>query len=770
MYRFLTLIALFCVSLPIGLSVAGCGRNYSAYCANTGFGKKVTDVDTIDLEPKLTGLSLSFGQTGSLNVPQAYGCNHNTVEVAHFLYGSDNKSIADISPTGVICAGTWNRTSGGGITDYTICTPPATSGTALITAQGGGATSNPVTVYVHPPVTNATVNSNGSCLSQNMTSQLDATAYTNGSTTMPFCAPYGNSSNGFNSCSNNPVNGVPDCICNLGHLNYIPQNGGVLKIDQNGVATALFPGTSLIAASISGVSFNAGYFATCSPQKITLSVPPGDVNSAGIVTVTGTTPVQVTETVIDTNGNPITGLNLNFTSTNPQQIAVSSIGSVSTSFPGVAQINAVCEPPTCNPAPINKIGQYGGTGLPVTSSNTLTFQSPGLSGTLLWLASPYSPFFTHFDLSLSNLSTPVKMPYTPNSMVLDPATLNLYFGSYRELMVYNASGNTLSREDTTVPGVVLGVSPQGTTVVICDQVRQLIYLYSPAGGIQSTIGGLATKVAFSADSATVYLTGPDSLYVHNVTTGWSTYTIPTAQKVPATCPLDNSGTMPYCAPDVTTTNPHVGAFLSGNSTTARSYCYDGSANPPYFPATTDVDPATDRLTATANGKHVIGASATPATLTDIFTALPVGACPNNTPVQLGTNVVQAALPGMPAAIDQVVTSYDSSLAFITYSASTTALAGGAPGAILPAYMPSTNPGTPGTIAPVTLTGGATAPLAGVFSPDNSQFFVGTAGDDLVHVIDVKSLTDTSTINPSLPDANGNPVPAVFLAARPRKVG
>src|SRR5450432_662417 len=182
MYRFLTLVALLLMSIPVGLSVSGCGYNVTNYCQNAGFGKHTKDVESIDLEPKLTGISLSFGQTTLAAGATGFNCNHDQVNIPNLTYGSDNRSIADLSPTGTICAGTWNKTSGGGIADYTICTPPAASGTANLTAQGGGATSNTVTVFVHPPIASATLdNAGGSCLSQNDTIQLDETAYISGS-------------------------------------------------------------------------------------------------------------------------------------------------------------------------------------------------------------------------------------------------------------------------------------------------------------------------------------------------------------------------------------------------------------------------------------------------------------------------------------------------------------------------------------------------------------------------------------------------------------
>ncbi|MEO6829771.1 MAG: hypothetical protein ABI164_08155, partial [Acidobacteriaceae bacterium] len=73
---------------------------------------------------------------------------------------------------------------------------------------------------------------------------------------------------------------------------------------------------------------------------------------------------------------------------------------------------------------------------------------------------------------------------------------------------------------------------------------------------------------------------------------------------------------------------------------------------------------------------------------------------------------------------------------------------------------------------------------GTFSPDTSYFYVSTSGDDLVHYIhtaNINALSDTQQVNPGLTcgttttaPANpflactlGQPVPALFLASRPR---
>ncbi len=161
MRRYLTLIFLLCLAIPAGISISGCYRNPAGnYCNGLGYGLKDTDVYSIDLEPRTTGLSIAFGQTRQIGAPSAKTCKGSAASVSTYSYGTTNNQLVDISPSGNICAGTWNRNSGGGIADYTICNfpkpLPSTGGlpygTAFVTASADSVTSNPVEVYVHAQV------------------------------------------------------------------------------------------------------------------------------------------------------------------------------------------------------------------------------------------------------------------------------------------------------------------------------------------------------------------------------------------------------------------------------------------------------------------------------------------------------------------------------------------------------------------------------------------------------------------------------------------
>ncbi len=804
MKQFVLLSVLLVFSLPVGFSIAGCaGTNPNNYCNKTGYGYglKTNQVAAISLPGNTTGISLAFGQTGQLQSPSATNCNGGAESVSSYTYGTTNLNLVDVSATGALCGGTWNRHSPGGIPDFTICTAPTPAaiaagcaGTSLttcevqMTASADGVTSNAVPVWVHPSVTtiqlsvaNPTTGAPGyqGCLSQNQTSQLDATAFVSTSATVPFCAPAGNAF------------GVPECSVNLGHFSYTPVSAAIASIDQYGVATAHQPGSTAVTAAIANVSSTAGNLYTCPPASISLQIPSTipSTDNGTVGTVTPGTNVPLTTTILDTQGNQITGLLLDYSSTAPLEIAVSSGGAVSTTFPQTAAITAVCNPPSCNPSLITQIGQLG-NGLPI-ASNSVRLTSTGRTSTYLWMSSPQSDFFEAVDLTTGTIGSPIKLPYIPNSMILDPAGTNLYFGNYRELMIYTAGTNALSKEDTSVPGVVLAVSPDSSTVVIGDQVRQVIYVYTVSSGAHTTIGGLATRAQFSPDGKTLYVTGPNALYIRNTFTGWSVYpNLPT--QTGAGCNLNNNDYTstttpftPFCSPDVAVTIPSEGAFLTGpNLSSAYTFCPNTTATPNvYYPgalAPGTVLPATDHITATTDRVHILGAN--PTTLSDIYLGTadtpgvpvqnvpgaPTGTCLRPDPSTSAglffqtTALPAQTLPVTAASIDQVIASPDSSIAFVTYTAPT-----GTASPLLPAYTISSTFGEAGTLSTVKLSGTATAPLAGVFSPDNTIFFVGTAGDNLVHFISVPTLTETQTINPGLVDPNGNPVPVQFLATKPR---
>ena len=233
-------------------------------------------------------------------------------------------------------------------------------------------------------------------------------------------------------------------------------------------------------------------------------------------------------------------------------------------------------------------------------------------------------------------------------------------------------------------------------------------------------------------------------------------------------------------------------------------------------------PETSVLGATSDGEHMLGAALNGGSITldDIGLSIPPNAttlalCPESTtgtaPNQVETMSPLNTNPTTPApvnlggvnnasAVNQIVTgaaptssstTTAAPIAFVTYTPNSPTAAG-----TLPYYLPqplssgvasqgpanyvtfcqdvlpkpTCSSGVPATPAP-------TAPLFGAFSPDDTIFFVSTAGDNLIHFITIPTNvntttaapTDTQQINPALPactpvSAGGNDAGCLYPAA------
>ena len=376
MRRFLTLVILLCLAIPAGISITGCTRNPAGkYCYGLAYGTLDTAVASIILQPQSTGISLAFGQTQQASQPSALTCTGSgaTVNANQYTYGTTNNKLVDISPTGNICAGTWNRNTGGGIPDYTYCNfpnpLPSTNGLpygwAYITASAESVDSNPVQVFVHAQVSAVQLVGPPQCTSQTQTANLDAQAcYSSNGQQYLLCAPTSITSAASPSLACPVAPGqtlatIPSCTNAIGFFNFSVGNATVATINTNSnQITAVAPGTTAINASIAGSGSSAGYFSTCPPQSISVAL----ANGATTGTITQGVQQNLTTQVYDTNVNqcgplgcPLTGLTLDYQSTNPIDINVSSSGAVSARYPGVASVYAICQPALCNPSPINEI-------------------------------------------------------------------------------------------------------------------------------------------------------------------------------------------------------------------------------------------------------------------------------------------------------------------------------------------------------------------------------------------------------------------------------
>ncbi len=895
MRQFLTLVCLLGLAIPAGISISGCARNPQGnYCNGLGYGLKTDQIASVTLQPQTGGLSLAYGQTTQILAPQAFSCKDNVVAIppGQLSWGTTNNQLADISPNGQICAGTWNRNTGGGIADYTYCyfpSPlPSSNGlpyaAAYLTATAGSVTSNPVPIYIHAPVTAISLvatclPSSGNCasttpstsvptqcFSQNQEAQLDALGYydNNGTQTLlcqpaatdnvtgfsinagivTFTTPANNfipgenvtfsglslaalnsgtytvlptgiSSTQFqvaavisNQTSNNETGSAtttvsnPTCGASIGSLTFSGSNTTIAKVNAETALnpyttiTALQPGTISISASVAQSSSLAGYFSTCPPKSIDVTL--GGGATSGVITqgVSQNLTTTVYDTNVDAdhpNGHTITGLSLSYESTNPVEVTAGAGGAITASYPGEASIYAVCEPPNCNPAPINEYG-LSGTGLSL-ASNPVHVVVPGATSSFVWFAAPgQSQYFSSIELLNGSPGGTVRLPYVPNSMVMDQLGVNLYFGSERELMIYATHNNGISKADTTVPGVVLAADPFANRLLINDQLRGVFYLYNINTGTSTTFGGMGVAAAWTPDGATLYVVDSaaaggahtDRLYVYNSNTGWfsSLLACSTSNHSPTICDANLGTSTSGGAKSLAITVPGVGAYLAGNPTVAHTWCPSGTVGDNgsilFYPqpATDSLDFPTDVLAATPDGQHILGAtlSSPSIALNDVALNIPADPlCPEDTaatpqtmstlstgPIVNGTVTLGTGATTFNAtAVNQIVTSTAPSttsvttaapIAFVTYNGAT-------PGNQLPYYLPLANGNGTGPVGYVTFADSnsatpPTAPLAGAFSSDNSIFFVSTAGDNEIHFISIP--TDVSTSNPPVDSQQYSP--------------
>jgi len=773
MRRFVTLSVLLLSSVPFGVSISGCNRGSAAptFCNGGDSGMTTAQAATITLQPVVYGVSLNYAEIGQLQGPTTTDCKGSSVGISAYTYGTTDMTIADVQPTtGKLCAGTWNRNSGGGIPDFTYCTPTNKPGVAYVTASADGVTSNPLPVFVHPVVTSIVLGGPSSNCTTDPTTACCPLATAGAVTAPPYlansCLSQGSTAQLVARVYAGTGANQTNISCLAGHLQLSAQGetsttaiSQVVNIDQNGVATANQPGSVLISANIANAASSAGIFSTCPPASITLTTPGSTANP---VLVNQNNPQPIVATAIDTNGVTLTGLSLEYVSTEPTTI--SAAAPVTPTLAGAASISAVCQPPSCNPSSYNQIGLFG-NGKPVTS-NSVNVSVPGTNSTVLYMASTQSQYMVQIDFTTSVLGQPFLLPYVPNSMVISNDGSNIYLGSSTALMVVNAV-NTLSitRTDPSSPGTVLAVSPNGNTIVLSDPVRQIISLENSTGGVLSTYGGVATHAEFAPDSQTVYITAGNQLLVYSANTGWTNIVPATSAGTPVT--------------DVAVTVPAVGAYFAGPTTTARSYCSVSTLTTPtneanvFYPPADSSPAITDRLAATNDGMHVLGATATTPTptLSDLRVSIPAGnmngatisvACPATGTMSFSNTLTTTPLgPVTATAITGVWPTSDSTLAFVTYTGS---------GGVLPAYAPAAS--GPGTTTYIKLSGAATAPIAGVVSADNSTFYAATSGDNLVHLIKPGTTPgpwiDSSTLAPNLTTPAGAVVPVNLMVQKPRK--
>ena len=505
---------------------------------------------------------------------------------------SSNTAILTIANNGLACAGTWDS-----LTVPQICTPGPV-GMAQVTATSHGVSSPPTTVYVHQHIDKITISPvpgqtppPGPCLSKDQAFNYQASAFSRGL----------------------------DITSSVGTFAWLSVNSDVATVQVATAAapisglvvgqakvTAHTPGITSLVSSTSNVTSQPLDFTTCAVQSIVLAVTGSATNSINVASGTGKT---VTATVVDTQGNTITGVPLTWSSSNPGTVSVSSSGIVTTSQGGGGSVVASCTPPTCNIGvkpllPIYPesavdfvVGPAASTTTTATTTPTVYVSSTGVSASppgncatatgcislLIPIASPNN-----------TVGAAVVLPATPNSLVFDRQGAKAYMGTdfsffgSRGLMQITVAAPPTVAEFKSVTGKVLAISPDGTKVILSGAdpnavpvpgsntpppATQVIVFSTTAGtGTTLPIAG-ATAADFSPDNLRVFITAGSNLYVYS--------TQDALKQIPLAAPANGVSFAPEGA----------FAFVSGGSTTssvtARSTCGLNSAltNDVVLPAT-----------------------------------------------------------------------------------------------------------------------------------------------------------------------------------------
>jgi len=468
----------------------------AAVLAGCGGGSSSSKNTVVQVTLNPATLSMVAGQVAGTSV--AAQNSTNTPVASTFTYNTSNPKLVTVSPAGLVCAGVWDST-------FVVCngndaSGNQVSGTATITATAAGITSAPVTISVHPTVTAITVSPGPvGCKSKLQTFQFTATAFHN----------------------------TTDITSQIGGFSWLTTDATVVTVDANGLATARGPGAAHIIASVGNVSSGAttANFLTCLPARIILHIsgdPAGQPTETATLNVNDTKIIQAD--MIDSNGVPVLGAPVTVISNNPAVATVSGpTGSTTLTgvSPGGAGILAVCAPPTCG----NGIVQ------PVYSdlfSVTVNGTSPATTvyvGSSAIPAAGTSPVLIPIDTSKTPpaAGTAITLPGAPISMKFVPNGTKAFVTTTSGLISLDSIANTITLLASDPVGKILAVSPDGTKVIVSNVIFnanvsfQRLWVFDQGASTLATfILPGAVTAAFDHDGFRAYI-GADNgnVYVYS---------------------------------------------------------------------------------------------------------------------------------------------------------------------------------------------------------------------------------------------------------------
>jgi hypothetical protein len=468
------------------LGSLGCG---------SGGSKTSPPIITVILSPSPTA-SMNLGSTLQFS---ASVTQNKTVIATPITFLSSNKAVLSFSPSGLACAGNWGP-------NFIVCNP-GVPGVVTARASGFGTPSAMTVVYVHPPVTNIVASSVDAspptCVPQNQTENFQATVLSGSSDITPFVGPL-------------TWSVIEPSVAKTS------TTAAGLKSNQVQV-TAAQPGLTHIFASVSGLNGQSAPFETCPVQSI--SVVASSTGSDSLSLASGSSSTLVS-TVIDSQGNAITGSGLTWLSSQPG-VATSRGSSVTAVSPGGAAVFPVCTPPSCN---VNLYGVYSGNVVSTTVTGSAVAGTVYVASTGCYGVAGCNASLVPINTQNNTPGTAIALPSPPNSMVVAPTGAHVYFGTAAGLRILATTGNTFTAMNN-VMGKVLTAAADGVTAIVSDTTASpnVVYIVNSKTSTSTPLllSGV-TAAAFSPDSSTAYMLAGSKLYVYSTRRALQTITLPGA--------------------------------------------------------------------------------------------------------------------------------------------------------------------------------------------------------------------------------------------------
>src|SRR5882757_2341304 len=503
MGRVRSFLLLFAVT-ALAASLPGCGKKSSGVA-----------VTTIQISP--ASLSLEQGKFSGLSVTDNNGTAIAVGRITWHASDGSALSVGVLAGVPTVCAGSWDS-----LTAPTVCTPGPAKAIQL-TASSGGATSAPITVFVHQHI-------------ERLVASPLASPVSNCGTGLS--APSQFAAAGFADYQVLATNNGNDITSTVGPITWNSASSTVVTLTTagNGLlfnqvrATAKTPGQTSFFATAAGATSAPLTFTTCPVASIALATSTG---GHSLTFPRGAAAQTITATVMDSAGLVLSSPPITWSSTNPTVAPVSTTGVITGAQTGAASITASCLPTNCNigflpPPPAQQIEPaiYPPVGIGVTvtgaASNTTAYAASSgcwdrANGPVLGCLS----FIIPIPQTTNTPGAPIALPSTPTSMLISESGTEIYVGSCvprtatgqpvcNGISVVSSAGAVTANNSVT--GDVIGVASSGTKAVVSDTstTPNQVFLYDQPSNTGTQLlldpADHAKSAVFSADAFLVYIT------------------------------------------------------------------------------------------------------------------------------------------------------------------------------------------------------------------------------------------------------------------------